>query len=266
MAIALCLLGKAHWKWPDYLPAIPPLYVVGGVVAALGAAACLAIPHNIKTPGPRLLFRWQYWRYYLLCLLEGWRKQVFIAFSMFLLVTLFGNHVDLVVVLSLWGATQLVGVFSSQLVGRIIDRVGERKVLLFYYATMLMVFAGYSAVAHYGKQYPMLRYVLFVLFVIDMSFFVLAMALTTYVNRIAPPSEHTATLSMGVAMNHVSAVTMPLLGGLLWSWFGPSFTFLLGCIAAVCSIVATLRLPRHADIHPEPALPGRADVMGEQEF
>ena len=34
--------------------------------------------------------------------------------------------------------------------------------------------------------------------------------MTTYVNRIAPRSEHTPTLSMGVAANHVAAVTMPL--------------------------------------------------------
>ena len=83
--------------------------------------------------------------------------------------------------------------------------------------------------------------VLQVLFVVDCAFFVFIMAMTTYVSRIAPPSEHTPTLSMGVAMNHVSAVLMPLVGGLLWRAFGPRWAFLAGAAAAVISIaVATL--------------------------
>ena len=30
------------------------------------------------------------------------------------------------------------------------------------------------------------------------------------------------TLSMGVAMNHVAAVTMPLVGGIVWKYLGLS--------------------------------------------
>jgi hypothetical protein len=43
----------------------------------------------------------------------------------------------------------------------------------------------------------------YAIFVLDGAFFVFAVGLTTYVSRIAPASEHTPTLSMGVAMNHV---------------------------------------------------------------
>jgi MFS family permease len=76
------------------------------------------------------------------------------------------------------------------------------------------------------------------------------MALTTFVSRIAPKNEHTQTLSMGVAMNHVAAVAMPFVGGLLWKYLGYQWTFMVGALAAVLSIVASLGVPRHA---PQPA-------------
>ena len=69
------------------------------------------------------------------------------------------------------------------------------------------------------------------------------MALTTYVSRIAPASERTPTLSMGVAMNHVAAVAMPFLGGLLWNSLGYRWAFLIGIPAAAASILIVLRLP-----------------------
>ena len=73
------------------------------------------------------------------------------------------------------------------------------------------------------------------------------MAQTTYVNRIAPPSEHTATLSMGVAMHHVAAASMPLFGGILWKFAGHEWTFLIGALAAAASIPVVMRLPRRED-------------------
>ena len=251
LALGACFFGQYVMKWgQNFVPAIRPLYVVAGAVAILGALACLAIPRSIKTPGPRWVFRRKYGLYYLMCLLEGWRKQVFLAFAGFLLVKQF--DATLPTMLFLWSITQAVGYFSSPIVGRIIDRVGERRVLLFYYITMICIFVGYAMVPLWGSSHPWLKYVLYTLFVMDGSFFVLAMSLTTYVNKIAPQSEHTATLSMGVAMNHISAVLMPLLGGFLWT-FGSTWTFLLGGVAGIGSILIALRLPRH-----EPASPGGA--------
>jgi MFS family permease len=96
------------------------------------------------------------------------------------------------------------------------------------------------------------RPVLYVLFVADSVFFTLAMALTTFVNRIAPPAEHTPTLSMGVAMNHVAAVIMPFIGGILWT-YGYRWTFLAGAAAAALSILGALRVPRHEPTGAPPA-------------
>jgi MFS family permease len=153
-------------------------------------------------------------------------------------------HTPLSVLLLLWGTVQVVGYFASPPVGRLIDRVGERRILVFYYLCLSVFFVGYATIRH--------PWVLYALFVVDNAFFVFAMSLTTYVNRIAPKRELTLTLSMGVAMNHVAAVTMPLVGGLLWSYLGYQWAFLLGVAAAVLSVLAALRVPRHMPHRPAP--------------
>jgi len=226
-------------------------YVVAGAAAVLGAAACLGIYRRVKTPGPRLVFRRRYGRYYVLSFLEGWRKQIFICFAPFLLVQKYGTSVERM--LLLFGVIQVIGYVAAPRVGRLIDRIGERRVLVFYYSTIILVFIGYAAIPNV--------YVLYALFVADSALFVLAMALTTFVNRIAPRSEHTQTLSMGVAMNHVAAVAMPFVGGLLWKYLDYQWTFMVGALAAVLSVVAAMGVPRHA---PPPAAAPAAepDVAG----
>jgi MFS family permease len=126
----------------------------------------------------------------------------------------------------------------SPLVGKLIDRVGERRILTCYYASLTLFFIGYAFIGD--------RLVLSALFVADNMLFALAMSLTTYVRRLAPPEEHTPTLSMGVAMNHVSAVTMPLVGGLLWKYLGYQWTFGIGAAAAALSLLPVSFLPGRA--------------------
>jgi len=135
----------------------------------------------------------------------------------------------------MWIVVQAVGWFSSPAVGRLIDRIGERKILVFYYSFMTICFLGYAFIRS--------KYILYGVFLLDSSFFVFAMALTTYIGRLAPANEKTMTLSMGVAMNHVAAVTMPLVGGIVWKYLGFKWTFLIGSAAAAASILAAMNVP-----------------------
>ena len=214
---------------------IQPMYFVAGIAGLLGAIACLGIPRAIKTPGPRLVVRRQYALYYLLCFLEGWRKQVAIAFAGFLLVKQFGASLETMLLLQL--AVQVISYCVSRPVGKLIDRVGERTILTFYYCCLTVFFIGYATLRT--------RWALYGLFVLDNAIFVLGMAVTTYVGHIAPREEHTPTLSMGVAMNHVAAVSMPLIGGLIWNLWGYQWTFAIGALAALLSVLLVRFVPKH---------------------
>ncbi len=214
---------------------IRPLYIVAGMAALVAAAACLYIPRQIRSEKPKLVIRRKYSLYYLLNFLEGWRKQIFLAFAGFLLVKVHGTALSTILIL--WLIVQSIGWFSSRAVGRLIDKIGERKLLIFYYACLTIFFIGYATIRN--------KYVLYGIFLVDNAYFVFAMALTTYVGRLAPPNEKTMTLSMGVAMNHIAAVTMPLVGGIAWKYLGYQWTFLIGSAAAAASIFAVVRIPEH---------------------
>jgi MFS family permease len=223
VAQALALTG-AEVRW---------LFLPAGATGLLAAGFCLGIPRDIKTPGPRLVVRRSYRLYYLLSFLEGWRKQIFVAFAGFLLVERHG--VPLTTMLWLWIATNAIRWVVSPMIGRWIDRIGERPVLTFYFASLTVFFAGYALIDHVPT--------LMVIFVIDNAYFAFAAALTSYVGKVAPPEDHTPTLSMGVACNHVAAVSMPLVGGVLWHVAGYQWAFVLGAAAAAGSILAVRRLP-----------------------
>ena len=226
IALGLVLLGVG---------AMRSLYLLAGAAALLGGCACLGIPCDQKASRPRLIFRRRYGLYYLLTFLEGWRKQICIAFAGYLLVKQY--HTSLSMMLSLWLVAQVLSWLFAPRIGRWIDSVGERRALVFYYSGMAVLFSGYGFIEN--------RELLSALYVLDTVLFAFTMAQTTYINKIAPPSEHTATLSMGVAINHIASVLMPLTGGMLWNYAGYRWAFLTGVIAALVSVVVSLFLPAH---------------------
>jgi MFS family permease len=232
--------------------AIRPLYIVAGVMAIVSAGACFYIPRQIRSEKPRLVFRRRYGLYYLLSFLEGWRKQIFLAFAGFLLVKEYGT--TLTTMLLMWTAVQAVGWFTSPAVGRLIDRVGERRVLVFYYSFMTVCFVGYAFIRS--------KFLLYGVFLLDSSFFVFAMALTTYIGRLTPPNEKTMTLSTGVAVNHIASVTMPLVGGLAWKYIGYQWTFLIGSAAAVAAIIVATRIPQRIGHVAGQAPPAQSPLAG----
>jgi len=220
---------------------IRPMYVISGSAAILAAIACLYIPREILSEKPKLVFRRKYGLYYILNFLEGWRKQIFLAFAGFLLVKVYGTPLSTMLIM--WMFVQAVGWFTSPAVGRLIDRVGERPVLVFYYSFMTVCFLGYAFIKS--------KYLLYGIFLLDSSFFVFAMALTTYIGRLAPANEKTMTLSMGVAMNHIASVAMPLIGGIAWKYIGYKWTFLMGSVAAAMSIFVASRIPKRINVKRE---------------
>lgn len=144
--------------------------------------------------------------------------------------------------------------FHGAAVGGLIDRIGERPVLAFYNTVLIGLFCGYAFVTT--------KYLLYAIFLFDGFLGVCTTAFSTYVGRLAPKAEHTAVFSMGVAMNHIAAVSMPLVGGILWKTLGYQWAFLVGIPAALASLALVSRLPNG----PRPRLsraPPVTSVSGE---
>jgi MFS family permease len=140
----------------------------------------------------------------------------------------------------------LLAVLAAPLVGRLIDRLGERKILSAAYAMLIFIFWGYSFIQN--------KWVLYALYCVDRLLFLASVSLSTYLNRIARTADLRPTISLGVTLNHVAAVTLPLVGGFLWDRFGYALIFQIGSVvAAIVLIIAQF-------IEPATTKPPRRDA------
>ena len=65
------------------------------------------------------------------------------------------------------------------------------------------------------------------LYVLDHLFFSLAIAIKTYFQKIADPADMASTAGVAFTINHIAAVVIPALFGLVWL-VSPAAVFLMG--------------------------------------
>ena len=82
------------------------------------------------------------------------------------------------------------------------------------------------------------------LYVIDHMFFAFAIAIKTYFQKIGDPADMASTASVAFTINHIAAVVIPAVFGLLWL-ISPSAVFLSGAAMAVVSLLLSLNVPRN---------------------
>jgi len=224
IAVGLGVLGAVHFL--DY----PALYgVLGGGVALVGLWALGRNPSNPGLPVQRkkMFLKRKYSLYYVLTFLGGARRQVLTTFAVFLLVKKFGLSVSGVTTLFL--VNNLVNVVVNPLIGRAINRFGERPLLTMEYAVVAVVFSTYAFSDN--------KWLVCGLYIVDQLFFNFAMCVSTYFQKIAEPQDLSPTLAAGFTINHIAAVAIPVVGGALWLW-DPRLVFLGGVVLSLCSLVA----------------------------
>ena len=226
------------WEWIklDY----QWVYLAGGAVSVLVALiAWLAFP-TFEAPVPQrkeLVLRSRYWLYYALTFMGGARRQIFVVFAGFMMVEKFGYSVTAITLLFL--INQAFNMVLAPKIGGLIARFGERRALTFEYVGLIGVFVTYAFVEDATLAA--------VLYVIDHAFFALAIAMKTYFQKIADPSDIAPTAGVAFSINHVAAVVIPAAFGLIWL-VSPSLVFLLGAAMAAVSLVLARMIPTR----PEP--------------
>jgi hypothetical protein len=55
-----------------------------------------------------------------------------------------------------------------------------------------------------------------VLYILDHVFYNFAMAIRSFFQKIADPSDIAPSMAVGFTINHIAAVVIPITGGLLW--------------------------------------------------
>jgi predicted MFS family arabinose efflux permease len=242
------------------------LFQVAGAVAVIGGLALLPFgrqPVRVERKRRRTPLRRRYRYYYALQFLMGSRRHIFTTFAIFLLVQRYGVTAQTITLLYLLNS--LIGTYLNQAFGSIVARFGERRVLMVNFILLTLVFVGYTVIPMMKVletptfQVPGLNVggwvlypafsatpglmILLVAFIVDNILFGFSIALESYFQKIAVgPEEITPNVSLGQTINHIAAVVVPVVGGLVWQTLGAQYTFLAGVVTALVGLGVAWRM------------------------
>jgi Major Facilitator Superfamily len=215
---------------------------LGGAIM-LAAALCFILDpvnRDLVPQRKRMIFKRRYWLFYALTFMAGARRQIFIAFAVFLLVQKFHYSVQAITILFV--LNNLVNYFLNPLIGRAINYFGERKILSLEYSALFFIFFTY---AHTDS-----KIIVGLMYILDHIFFNFAIAIRTYFQKIADPRDIAPSMAVGFTINHIAAVFIPALGGMLWM-VDYKIPFWGGMGMCLISLVLTqgIRLPKRVQAH-----------------
>jgi predicted MFS family arabinose efflux permease len=81
-----------------------------------------------------------------------------------------------------------------------------------------------------------------VFYVLDNVLYGSSIALHSYIRKISDRADLTSCISFSVTVNHISAVILPILGGVMWQLLGYKATFLFGAAIVFIDMLVSLRV------------------------
>ena len=203
--------------------------IIGVVVFCAGIWGLFNEPVQVNTSlqHKKLILRKKYSLFYVLTLLSGARRQIFMVFSILLLVKKFGFTVQQVTILFI--VNNVINYFLAPLVAKAIKRFGERAVLRCEYGSLVFIFITYAFCSN--------RWFVVLLYILDHITFNGSMAIRTYFQKIADHQDISSSTAVSFTINHTAAVVLPIVGGYLWM-INYRIPFLCGALLGVCSLIA----------------------------
>lgn len=206
-------------------------------LAVIAAVACMLCMNSQKLgrTGTKIVLKKRYTLYYLLSLLFGARKQIFLTFGPWVLIKEYHQAVTAFALLGIAGTA--LGIFFKPALGAAIDRYGERIIIMLESVALVVVCLGYGFA---NSLFPtaIALIIVYACFIGDNLLFACTMARTTFLNKIIESkSDLTPTLSMGVSIDHIVSMSVPFFAGLLWEYMGFKYVFLLAAVLAMVNFL-----------------------------
>jgi len=233
---ALISLGIIYIMMKFYSVEYKIVYLFfGGITFFVGLISWIMFKHfdDDVVQDKKIRLKKEYWLFYILTFFAGARRQIFVVFAGFLLVEKFG--VDIHNMVTLLIVTSMLNMYFAPKIGKFIARFGERITLKLEYIGLLLVFTTYAFVDN--------LYLAYFLFVIDHLLFSMAIALKTYFQKIANPKDIASASAVSFTINHIAAVILPVILGLVWL-YSHSLVFLIGSMIAVGSLALSFLIPK----------------------
>ena len=238
MIIAIFSLGAAAGTYSI-------LFGVAAVLAGISLIFSLKISGSSETDRNkrRFYFHKKYTKYYMLEMFYGARKQVFLTFGPYVLILFYGANAA--VISLLFAVSAIACFFASPIVGRIIDKLGY-KVVMVADTLILVVVCFFYGFAHHLFPRNIAFIVCCINYVLDAVISLASMASNVYVQKLSDnPDETKATISTGVSINHLITIFIALFGGWIWKTLGIETLFIISALLGLCNsaYAATIQSP-----------------------
>ena len=210
-------------------------YWISTALAGISAVFALKIKGKSETDKNkrRFYFHKKYNKYYMLEMFYGARKQVFFTFGPYVLILFYGANAATI---SLLFAISAVACFiASPIVGRIIDKLGYKVVMVADTLILVIVCVAYGF-AHHVFSMDVAYVICYTMYVLDAVISLASMASNVYVKDLSDsPEEVKATISTGVSINHVITIFIALCGGWIWETLGIETLFIASAVLGLCN-------------------------------
>lgn len=208
---------------------------VAAVLAAISAVLSMRITGKSETDKAksRVYFNKKYNKYYMLEMFYGARKQVFFTFGPYVLILFYGANTATISLL--FAISAIVCFFASPVVGRIIDRIGY-KIVMVSDTLILVIVCFFYGFAHHIFPKDIAFIVCCINYVLDAVISLASMASNVYVQDLADSQDEVkATISTGVSINHVITIFIALFGGWIWQALGIETLFMVSAVLGLCN-------------------------------
>ena len=190
-----------------------PMFIASSAIILIGFIITLNMKgaSQQKHTVTRFYFRRKYFKFYMLEVFYGARKQIFFTFGPYLLVLFYGAGA---MAISILFALSAVSTFiCAPIVGRIIDRFGY-KIVMVMDTLILVIVCFFYGFAHHIFPMNVAFIVCCVNYILDAVISLASMASNVYVQDLSDtPEEVKATISTGVSVNHLITILIALFGG-----------------------------------------------------
>ena len=212
-----------------------PVFMVAALFMLLAMLVSFRLTGNSVTDKSksRFYFRKKFHKYYMLEVFYGARKQVFFTFGPYVLILFYGADAG---VISLLFAISAVACFLlAPLVGKLIDRIGYKPVMIAD-TLILVIVCFFYGFAHHIFPMHTAFVVCCINYVLDSVISLASMASNVYVQDISDSQEEMrATISTGISVNHLMTVFIALLGGWVWKVLGIETLFIVSAVLGLCN-------------------------------
>ena len=208
---------------------------LAAILAAISALFSMPIAGNSRPDETkrRFYFKKKFKKYYMLEVFYGARKQVFLTFGPYVLILFYGASAATISLL--FAISAVVCFFAAPVVGRIIDKMGY-KIVMISDTLILVIVCFFYGFAHYLFPMHVAFIVCCVNYILDAVISLASMASNVYVQDLSDnEDEIKATISTGVSVNHVITIFIALFGGWIWQTLGIETLFVVSAILGLCN-------------------------------